>query len=78
MTAKEKAKQMFNKFRPLAYHDQREIGSYQLMQEMHNAKKCALILVDEILENNEIILHPDECYLYSLHWKEVKQEINKL
>lgn len=71
MTAKEKAKELFDKFRPLAYHDEREISSYQLMQEMYNAKQCALITANQIL--SILFQHHEIDY-----WKEVKQEITKL
>jgi len=72
MTTKEKAQELFNKFRQFAHHDTSQIGSYQLQQEMYNAKQCALIVVDEILnlDSGDAV---DKNY-----WQEVKQEINKL
>jgi hypothetical protein len=78
MTAKEKAKYLFDKFRPLAYHDQREIGSYQLMQEMHNAKQCALLAVKEILETIPYINNTQEECNKRVYYIEVSQEISKL
>ena len=71
MTTKEKAQELFNKFRQFAYHDTSELGSYQLMQEMYNAKQCALIVVDEMMKEIKYITREE-------YWKEVKQEINKL
>ena len=87
MTPKEKAKELFNKFRT-------EILSF-LGDKMKdkNAKRCALIAVDEIL--NSVPLEPnfadwDDCggehrYFYDAQkthafhfWHEVKKEIEKL
>jgi hypothetical protein len=63
MTPKEKAKEMVNKF---YYY----VESISESQQQENAKQCALIAVDEILES---------CYLEK-EWffEEVKEEINKL
>jgi hypothetical protein len=65
MKAKEKAKELVDKFYPRA-------TSYSLdgKNQNENAKQCALIAVDEIID---IVKHIDvdsEDY-----WKEVKQEI---
>ena len=87
MTPKEKAQELVDKFR-------NEITSF-LGDDMKkiNAKKCALIAVDEILNSSP--LEPnfadwDDCggefrYWYDAQkthafyfWKEVKQEIEKL
>ena len=87
MTPEEKAKELFNKFRT-------EILSFlgDTMKDK-NAKKCALIAVDEIINSSP--LEPnfadwDDCggehrYFYdaqkthALHfWQEVKKEIDKL
>tara|TARA_R110001599_G_scaffold56509_1_gene156245 strand:- start:236 stop:415 length:180 start_codon:yes stop_codon:yes gene_type:complete len=59
MTAKEKAMQIAMKF--------------DKKGETDNAKQCALICVDEILEV-ESNYYPNEID----YWTEVKQEINKL
>ena len=42
----------------------------------HNAKECALIAVDEIL--NASLLYFDDNSYYVNYWQEVKQEILKL
>jgi hypothetical protein len=56
MIPKEKAKEFFRKYFKLIEHD--------------TAKKCALIAVDEIIE---------ECvWDWTEYWEEVKQEIEKL
>ena len=87
MTAKEKAQELVDKFR-------NEITSFlgDNMKKI-NAKKCALVAVDEILNSSP--LEPnfadwDDCggefrYWYDAQkthafyfWKEVKQEIEKL
>tara|TARA_B110000967_G_scaffold110683_1_gene113254 strand:- start:267 stop:479 length:213 start_codon:yes stop_codon:yes gene_type:complete len=70
MTAKEKAKELVDKF----------LNEQNNTEEISEAKQCALICVDEILE-----------FAYDIEWekkeeaisklkflKEVKQEINKL
>ena len=61
MTAKEKAKELVEMFQWK--------GDIARMS-LDNSKQSALICVDEILEECQIIR---ECY-----WEEVKQEINKL
>ncbi len=60
MTAKEKAKELVDKY-----------WDFHLLRlEDYEAKQCALICVDEILE---------ECLdIKESYWQEVKQEINKL
>jgi hypothetical protein len=65
MTPKEKAEELFNKYciylrAGLLYDD----------EAREDAKQCALIAVDEILE--ECVLERD------WYWEEVKQEIEKL
>jgi len=63
MTPKEKARDLIGKFVHLTRQTSGANGT------IYNSKKCALIAVDEIL--NE----PDCSYDY---WQEVKQEIEKL
>lgn len=71
MTAKEKAKELVNKYIRIAY--------YRLFfgdEVSHHAKECALMTVNEIINSNpyecdEIeILHSNIPY-----WQEVKKEI---
>jgi hypothetical protein len=64
MTSKEKAKELVDKYR-------NSIMSFlsDNMKDM-NAKQCALIAVDEILEHCYEVMKP--------FWQEVKQEIEKL
>jgi hypothetical protein len=65
---KEKAKELFDKFR-------NEILSFlgDTMKDK-NAKRCALIAVDEILEIKSV----DKDFDLSHYWLEVKEEINNL
>jgi hypothetical protein len=65
---KEKAKELFDKFR-------NEIISFlgDTMKDK-NAKRCALIAVDEILEIKSV----DKDFDLSHYWQEVEKEINNL
>jgi hypothetical protein len=77
MTPKEKAIELVNKFRDYTNGDDPN-NDYRFSPaiEKENAKKCALIAVDEILEDRKemdgmkVINDP--------YWLEVKQEIEKL
>jgi hypothetical protein len=70
MTPKEKAKELANKF----------LRTYKVSlyppftKASDEAKQCALIAVDEILDNN--LWFNDE--INNNYWFEVKQEIEKL
>jgi hypothetical protein len=68
MTPEEKAKELFKKFR-------NEILSF-LGDKMKdkNAKRCALIAVDEILNINSV----DKDFSLSHYWLDVKDEIENL
>ena len=64
---KEKAKELVNRF--LQIYDGR----------VPQAKQCALICVDEILENiTEEVMTYKPFMMNTDYWQEVKQEINKL
>ena len=83
MTPKEKAFELAHKFRLI---DIRTSESTTMMISMTDAKQCALIAVDEIIEATnmhqfaisndkesipaKVVNHP--------YWQEVKQEIEKL
>ena len=63
MKPKEKAEQLFFKYRNLENKDS--------FINNHNSKQCALIAVDELIIDNTSV--------YSRrYWQEVKQEIEKL
>ena len=68
MTPKEKAQELVDKFR-------NEITSFlgDNMKKI-NAKKCALIAVDEILNINSV----DKDFSLSFYWLDVKDEIQNL
>jgi hypothetical protein len=70
MTPKEKAGQLFFKYRNLENKDS-FINNY-------NAKKCALIAVDEIINNSLEYMGCDLNDGEIIYWEEVKQEIEKL
>jgi hypothetical protein len=75
MTPQEKAKELVDKYLrtyPI-YNNPTVVISYT-----HNeAKQCALIAVDEILEMDLPILEEDADEFYD-YWEQVKKEINKL
>jgi len=76
MTSKEKAEDLIKKFiePTIKWNPINSIGYYN---DLKAAKDCALIAVNEIIDENAI----DECelsYKRSFFWEEVKQEIEKL
>jgi hypothetical protein len=83
MTPKEKAEQLISNFSPYVYC---YMGSGMLTNTCDdeaikmNAKQCALIAVDEILEEFDHLAWDDETYgnTKMKYWQEVKQEIEKL
>ena len=67
MTPKEKAKELLDTFK---FADIYFVGGNKTM--LQNAKNCALLCVDEIIDTlNQSTLEFE-------YWEEVKQEINKL
>ena len=69
MTPKEKAEELVQKYATYSVMWAGDINTTH-----QNCKQCALIAVDEILDNNEWF-NDDTCNKY---WQEVKQEIQKL
>jgi hypothetical protein len=69
MNAKDKAKQLVNAF---FYADNADVNSIITISV---AKQCALIAVDEIIDNEKIDNLEDNNLSY---WQEVKSEIEKL
>ena len=68
MTPKEKAQELVDRM----YGDESDyMTDYQ-------AKQCALIAVDEIIEANPIKFDENDNCIASYWWIEVKQEIEKL
>jgi hypothetical protein len=73
MTAKEKAKELYDKM----YLVPELNGSCILTK--HTAKQCALIAVDEIIKEYSTLPHFGELYLENIeYYQEVKQEIELL
>lgn len=89
MTPKEKAKDFVDSFRDYA-NGTDTYDQYSPFTEKQNAKQCALIAVNEIIEATKYELSHAKAYLdgrdseiitevyYSAYWQEVKQEIEKL
>jgi hypothetical protein len=80
MTAKEKAKELFDKYFLLHESATDENGVWVLSALNRGlAKKCALIAVDEILEAITFNMYDDEDYnKEDYYWEQVKIEIEKL
>jgi hypothetical protein len=72
MTLKEKAKELFNRM----YFSKDEDGFHSMNK--YRAKQCALIAVDEILNDDWYITTLEDNILRKKYWQEVKQEIEKL
>ena len=80
MTPKEKANELYEAF----FYAIPSISD-EGITEHNTAKKCALIMVDEILDNNcgsttdfGVDAEDDELYMDEYFWMEVKQELVKL
>ena len=78
MTPKEKAEQLVESFMNIK---QQKLADYSIIYHP-TAKQCALIAVDEIIQELEHLKHTEDCnedvfdsYQY---WEEVKQEIENL
>ena len=71
MTPKEKAKELVDKF----YYIPNSQGIF--MMQDYQAKECALIAVDEILNTIEYSSQADELSKVN-YWQEVKQQIENL
>ena len=74
MTAKEKAKELVDKYE---HHSKPMEYGINFSGDIDHAIECALICVDEILESHYKVLVGVMPKVYD-YWKEVKQEINKL
>lgn len=73
MTPKEKAQELFSKY---AMYLRANLRYDEEANE--DAKVCALIAVDEIIEANPIKFDENDNCIASYWWVEVKQEIEKL
>ena len=70
MTPKEKAEELFNK----VFEVKDSFSKFEISYDI--AKQCALIAVDEILKDREVI--DGMRVINDPYWLEVKQEIEKL
>lgn len=69
MTPKEKAEEMFHKFYGVKAYNE------MCNMTMFEAKQCALIAVDEIINN----INTSSLYFSDImYWRQVKNEIEKL
>jgi hypothetical protein len=84
MTPQEKAKELFNKMSIQTYSYQLYAGAHYNIDEIgwEAGKKCALIAVDEIINNipcrEEYGLNGFKLIDNTEYWEEVKQEIELL
>ena len=72
-TPKEKAEELVNRFAKLP-----EEGTLMWYLSFEIAKKCAIIAVDEILNNFPDEFWPNYTIDNTSYWQEVKYEIEKL
>ena len=72
MTPKEKAIELYNKMYETGFKPK------SVLLRIEQAKECALIAVDEIIEANHIAFDENENCIAKQWWKEVKTEIEKL
>jgi hypothetical protein len=77
MTPKEKAEELVHKFKKYSYYPKTNNDMLFVNELNNNAKQCALIAVDEILDLIITIYDYDREEL-DPYWKQVKQEIEKL
>ena len=73
MTPKNKAKELVKKFRMYSFTTDYDYAENGAQNEYYNAEKCAIIAVNEIID--EYWLHDTERKEY---WQQVKTEIKKL
>ena len=75
MTPKEKAQELVDKF--MTIDSDSEIFDGFKMKQFY-AQRCALITVDEVLNDDWFIPNLEDSLARKEYWEEVKQEINKL
>ena len=73
MTPKKEAENLINEYRMILMNENTECGNEILCTSI--AKKCALVTVDELIEQER---KTDNYYEIGSYWQEVKQEINDL
>ena len=88
MTAEEKAKELIEKYKDYVhgYVGSSMLSNYEYPDQiLRQAKKCALIAVDEIIKSSPSLpilsdngSYSSDIYENNIYWNEVKQEIEKL
>ena len=72
MTPKERAEELFDKMFKKIYNK-------NMYDDLYTAQQCALIAVDEIINEYDRLLMSDSTMVTDIsYWQEVKQEIEKL
>jgi len=71
MTPKQKAEELFKKYHPMCV-------SRLARERVKQAKQCALIAVEEILNEYKRRTQWNELINWKSYWREVKKEIEKL
>ena len=80
MIAKEKAKELVGEYKSLWLIKVESNNFHKVDIEMNNelAKQCALIAVNEIIEQIKLLNHDSHFRTLNSYWQEVKQEIEKI
>jgi len=74
---KEKAEELVNNYRVILMQTDTDAGQEILCTSI--AKQCALIAVDEIIENLVDLSDEEFTFIYDVeYWQQVKTEINNL
>ena len=73
MTPKKEAENLINEYRIILMNENTECGNEILCTSI--AKQCALVTVDELIEQER---KTDNYYEIGSYWQEVKQQINKI
>lgn len=75
MSPREKAKELIDKYIPLSSNWDEKYG---WTDDTKRAKRCALIYVDEILNNEQNTMRGISEDLHDEYWERVKKEIENL
>jgi len=79
MTPKEKAHELFNKYYSHRWQEHKSTRVYKTTSMTKSAaKKCALIAVDEVIEELSEHQYSNEIDISKYFWNEVKTEISNL
>ena len=76
MSTKQKAQELVDKFKKYAYYPKTKDDEIFINQLNENAKECALIAVEELIEQEN--RYNNGSFYPSKYWEEVKKEIEKL